>query len=101
MPALRQIAVHVEEPHSGKFTWVLTERAGEDWQPLSRAQSPVRSYKLAMAEGLLALQDLVQDLDLGPRARQEKADTPSASAAPRPASTTPAKGAYFGFGPAR
>jgi hypothetical protein len=101
MPSLRHIAVHVEEPRNSQFVWVLTERAGENWQPLSRAKSPVRSYKLAMAEGLLALQDLVEDLELGPRAQQEETARPSPAAAPEPAKTAPAQGAYFGFGPAR
>ncbi|MGC3986160.1 MAG: hypothetical protein QM777_16405 [Pseudorhodoferax sp.] len=102
MPALRQIAIHVEEPRSGRFAWVLTERHGADWQPLTRSKSPVRSYQAAMADGLLALQQLVDDLDRGPRAQHDEAKKPPPSrAAPRPGGTTPAKGAYFGFGPAR
>ena len=102
MPALRHIAVHVEEPRSGQFVWVLTERSAADWQPLSQSKSPTRSYKVAMADGLLALQELVEDLDLGPREPQdETAGRSSSRAAPRSSSSTPTTGAYFGFGPAR
>jgi hypothetical protein len=103
MPALRHIAVHVEEPRSGRFVWVLTERHADDWQPLDRAGAAVRSYQRAMAEGLLALQQRVDDLDLGPRAGAEDPAAPPArertDVAPHEAA--PAKGAYFGFGPAR
>lgn len=97
MPALRHIAVHVEEPRRGQFVWVLTERDGDAWQPLERAEAAERSYRLAMAQGLLALQQLVDDLDLGPRA--------TSAAPPAPPEGAPAaadgKGRYFGFGPAR
>lgn len=105
MPALRHIAVHVEEPRSGRFAWVLTERRGDDWQPLDRARTAVPTYQRAMAEGLLALQQLVEDLDSGPRADAD-AEEPAAppegertEGAPQKAAS--GKGAYFGFGPAR
>ncbi|KQP02136.1 hypothetical protein [Pseudorhodoferax sp. Leaf265] len=109
MPALRHIAVHVEEPRGGRFVWVLTERRGDDWQPLDRAGTAVRSYQRAMAEGLLALQQLVDDLDLGPRADEDAdADAEDPAAPPArehtqeaPHKAAPNKGAYFGFGPAR
>lgn len=97
MPALRHIAVHVEEPRRGQFVWVLTERDGDAWQPLEQAGSAERSYRRAMAQGLLALQRLVGDLDVGPRAPAE-APPPSKGA---PAAAPAQGGRYFGFGPAR
>ncbi|RCW72477.1 hypothetical protein [Pseudorhodoferax soli] len=103
MPALRHIAVHVEEPRSGRFVWVLTERHADDWQPLDRARTAVPSYQRAMAEGLLALQQLVEDLDSGPRADAGHAAAPPerGRADEAPPKAAPAKGSYFGFGPAR
>jgi hypothetical protein len=103
MPALRHIAVHVEEPRSGRFVWVLTERRADDWQPLGRAGTAQRSYQHAMAEGLLALQQMVDDLDIGPRAgAQTSAASPEQERGAEPArAPAPDKGAYFGFGPAR
>jgi hypothetical protein len=104
MSSLRHIAVHVEEPRTGEFAWVLTERAGDiddRWQPLERAKSTVGSYKAAMAEGLLALQRLVDDLEVGPRSEDKKEVQPAPrSAKSKPAPTT-AKASFFGFGPAR
>ncbi|CAN7635278.1 hypothetical protein LJR039_004812 [Pseudorhodoferax sp. LjRoot39] len=103
MPALRHIAVHVEEPRSGRFVWVLTERHADDWQPLERAATAQRSYRHAMAEGLLALQQRVDDLDIGPRAdtRTPAAPPDEARVAEPARAAAPDKGAYFGFGPAR
>ena len=64
--ALRNIAVTVEEPEAGEFEWVLLEQ-GVEWAPLKRAKRPTASYAKAMAAGLLALQEMVDDLDAGPR----------------------------------
>lgn len=81
--ALRAIAVTVEEPEPGAFVWVLLEQ-GVDWAPL-RAGRPSKSYATAMANGLLALQGLIDDLETGPR-------EPEAERAPAK------KHATFGFG---
>lgn len=75
MTALRSIAVTVEEPVPGEFEWVLLER-GIDWAPLHRTKRPVATYAKAMAAGLLALQDLVDDLDAGPRDAEADAQPP-------------------------
>lgn len=83
MRALRSIAVTVEEATPGAFEWVLLER-GVEWAALSRAKRPVASYGVAMAAGLRALQDMVDDLDAGPREVQADAEAP--------------KRATFGFG---
>lgn len=68
--ALRRIAVHVEEPQPGRFAWVLSELSDEAEPSLTviaQAGKPVRSYQQAMAQGLWALQSMVDDLELGPR----------------------------------
>jgi len=83
MTALRSIAVTVEEATPGAFEWVLLER-GIEWAPLHRAKRPAGTYSKAMAAGLLALQDLVDDLDAGPREAEAGAQPP--------------KRATFGFG---
>lgn len=114
MERLRHIAVHVEEPNPGRFAWVLTERGAHDWQELGKATSLAASYHQAMADGLLALQALVPDLDLGPRSVDELASMHEEARSPekpadraakgqkRGGKTAPAAGkSYFGFGPAR
>jgi hypothetical protein len=107
MSQLRVIAIHVEEPQTGRFTWVLTERDGPSWQELAKAAAPARSFKKAMADGLLELQSMVEDLDAGPR-RPEIPASPGREgtrrtgrgAAPKDGEV-PTNRSYFGFGPAR
>lgn len=68
--ALRQISVHIEEPKSGAFEWVLSEAGDPDvgtWTPFQRARKPANTYKAAMADGLVALESMIDDLDNGPR----------------------------------
>lgn len=114
MARLRHIAVHVEEPKPGRFAWVLSERGVHDWQELDRSASLSKRYQQAMAEGLLALQAMVPDLDIGPRgvdepdSMHEDARSPekradrAAKEQKRGGITAPAAGkSYFGFGPAR
>lgn len=73
---LRSIAVTVEEPAPGEFVWLLLEHhAG--WVELDRARRAVQSYAKAMAAGLMALQALVEDLDVGPRAAEAPAAAPA------------------------
>jgi hypothetical protein len=82
---LRRISVYVEEPERGWFQWVLAEAAEglSVWHDLKAAEEWAPTYKEAMAEGLLALQDLIEDLDQGPR-----------QAPPQPKKAS----AVFGFG---
>lgn len=75
--ALRHIAVTVEEPENGQFEWVLLERSTE-WAAFRRAKRPAASYARAMAAGLLALQEMVDDLEAGPR--EEPAEAPPSRA---------------------
>ena len=83
MTALRSIAVTVEEVRPGAFEWVLLEYTA-DWAPMTRSERPTKSYAKAMAAGLFALQNMVDDLDVGPR----EPETP----------TQPAAHSHFGFG---
>jgi hypothetical protein len=83
MPALRSIAVSVEEVEPGAFEWVLFEQ-GIEWSLLKRANLPTGSYAKAMAAGLLALQGMIDDLDAGPREEEAEERAP--------------KRATFGFG---
>ena len=66
---LRNIAVYVEEPTPGRFAWVLTESVDDlsVWWELQVGKEWLSSYQHAMAEGLLALQRMIEDLDVGPR----------------------------------
>ena len=81
--ALRHIAVTVEESEAGEFEWVLLEQ-GVEWAPMKRARRPAASYATAMAAGLRVLQDMIDDLDAGPREEEVEA--------------RPTKRAQFGFG---
>lgn len=66
--ALRKLAVTVSEDRSRAFRWEVVELLPDgDWKVLAAAERPARSYHVAMADGLLALQRMVPDLDLGPR----------------------------------
>ena len=90
---LRRIAVFVDEPEPGWFAWSLIE-AGEDlanWSQIDSAEDWLRSYQLAMAAGLLALQAMVGDLDRGPR------EEPPTKAR-KPAGTISSASFGFGFG---
>lgn len=79
-----RIAVYVDERQDGWFQWVLIEQlaSGSEWAALSSAEHWFKTYHQAMAAGLLELQGLVDDLDVGPRkaheakTSQSKADLP-------------------------
>lgn len=98
--SLRLIALHVEESRTQRYEWVLTERNFDgEWAELDRSKDAVATYKQAVADGLLSLQALADDLDTGPRVQGEPAaadETPVAEA-----ESAPAKRSLFGFGPAR
>lgn len=84
---LRRVAIYVEEPEPGWFAWTLAEadEGASNWAQIERAEEWVSSYKEAMAAGLLVLQQLIDDLDIGPR------DEP-------PAIAKKPKSGTFGFG---
>jgi hypothetical protein len=85
MNALRSISITVDEPEEGSFFWQLLEYNGLDWEQLQFAERPAATYSKAMAEGLLALQALIDDLDIGPREADRTA-------------VEPGKKLLFGFG---
>lgn len=94
---LRPIAVHVTEPSAGAFRWELLERddAGQ-WALLQTADAAALTYRQAMADGLVALQSMIDDLDAGPRAWPAQ---PGGTAEPPLDAVAPVKSRYFGFGP--
>ncbi|WPB58318.1 hypothetical protein [Xylophilus sp. GOD-11R] len=60
----------MEESEDRHYHWVLSERRhGEVWQELDRSSKSFATFHEAMAAGLVALEQLVDDLDLGPRSR--------------------------------
>lgn len=67
--ALRKLAVTVAEEEASGFRWELVELLPDGtWSALESSGKRLRSYHQAMAQGLLALQNTVEDLDVGPRA---------------------------------
>ena len=69
-PPLRRVALHVEEVRAGRYQWVLSEvadAASAPWTRIDRAAKPASTYREAVAQGLLRLQGMVDDLDAGPR----------------------------------
>ena len=111
---LRLLAIHVAEPDPGAFEWVITERVNDQWKEIDRAEDVFETYQTAMARGLVALEAMISNLDVGPRRDLEQNDTPQARAggtaqpAPSdagddsgPPQAKPKKAAYFGFGPIR
>lgn len=91
----------------------MTEHtSGERWAELDRANTARRKYKEAMADGLLALQAMIVDLDVGPRQEEvgsitEPSEAQEAKPAHEPSQRSdgaeparqPKKMGYFGFGP--
>lgn len=85
---LRRIAIYVDEPEKGWFAWVLIEQQEGfyEWNELDAAGEWVASYHEAMAAGLVALQALIEDVEVGPRAKRAPPPAPKPLAGP------------FGFG---
>lgn len=104
---LRHIAIHVEEPEAGDFRWVLTERAsGDTWEVRQKSDSAASTYQQAMADGLVALQLMVADLDVGPRRAVKTASASKQRPQNDDRSTAVGQGesgapSFFGFGPVR
>jgi hypothetical protein len=86
--SMRRIAIYVNEAGDGGYRWMLIERGPKSthWTEIQAAEEPVETYREAMAAGLVALQAMIADLDVGPRE----------AAAPEPASKP--RGSHFGFG---
>lgn len=111
---LQSVAVHVTEPEAGAFQWALTKlEADHTWSELQSADTTRPTYKEAMAEGLLALQARISDLNAGPRADATERHGPTPRHGPRDATevepaagsdsdpesrTEPTRRSVFGFG---
>ena len=100
---LRAIAVTIVETEQGGFEWCLLEQSGKRWTTQLTAEESLRSYRKAMAAGLLALQGLIEDLDAGPREGDdagEAVDDGAEAEAPEsePASVRKTAAGPFGFG---
>lgn len=67
MQPLRRIAVHRIEEEEGAYRRRLVELKGDGWDVLNQQSRSMKSYKAAMAAGLLELQKKVEDLDIGPK----------------------------------
>jgi len=110
---LRILSVYVEEPKAGRFAWAIGERGSKGaWSEVDRSAELSSTYKEAVADGLLALQRMSEDLEQGPRAEDalgakglEANATDGADSAESQAEAdlpaTPRKPSLFGFGPAR
>ncbi|MDP9928721.1 hypothetical protein [Variovorax paradoxus] len=100
MPSLRSIAVTVLEDKEGAYRWRLVELEEESWRVLRQQPRSTKTYHAAMAAGLVELQQMVEDLDVGPR-EDESEGKPEPKPEPKPESE-PAEGkksgAAFGFG---
>jgi hypothetical protein len=88
MSMLRSIAVTVIEEEEGAYRWRLVELEGEGWRVLRQQSRAAKTYKAAMAAGLLELQKMAEDIDVGPREEEE----------PEPAKAARKSGSVFGFG---
>lgn len=54
------VAVHVAEPKAGDYRWVLTKLAPDhSWIEAGRAEAAATTFKQALAEGCLALEELL------------------------------------------
>ena len=91
MPSLRSIAVTVFEDKEGAFRWRLVELGDEGWQVLGQQARSMKTYKAAMAAGLVELQKMIEDLDVGPREDESERE-------PEPEEGKKKSGAAFGFG---
>lgn len=102
--SLRAIAVTVESASKG-FRWVLLEKDAqtEVWTTLERSKALCESYKQAMADGLVELESLMDDLNKGPRMPIAVPETATAEEMPGQAKerSETSKTKFFGFGPAR
>ena len=100
---LRRIAVHVDEAAQGAYRWILIEQKTKSakWAEIDAASEPIDTYKEAMAAGLIALEALIDDLDVGPRDAAPSRAAPSKAASPEaaPEEALPKRqGGHFGFG---
>lgn len=70
MTHLRHICVFVDEPDPGHLHWVLHESTGDAcvWTDIEASERSFETWASAWEHGVIALQRLVGDPILGPRA---------------------------------
>jgi hypothetical protein len=91
MPSLRSIAVTVFEDKEGAYRWRLVELEDEGWRVLGQQSRSAKTYKAAMAAGLVELQKMIEDFDVGPREDESEPEQ-------EPEEGKKKSGAAFGFG---
>ncbi|KQU89677.1 hypothetical protein ASC78_21075 [Variovorax sp. Root318D1] len=97
MPSLRSIAVTVVEDKEGAYRWRLVELEDEGWRVLGQQSRSTKTYKAAMAAGLVELQKMIEDLDVGPRGDEPEPE-PEPKTEREPEEGKKKSGAAFGFG---
>ncbi len=87
MQPLRHLAVTVIQSANKTYRWRLVELAPDgQWTAVDEQEESAKNYSAAMATGLLQLQEMIEDLAVGPR--DEDPEAPQAKR----------KGGLFGFG---
>lgn len=75
LPALRSLALTVQEYRSGEYRWVVLERFAEDepFEVLLAAEESCATYGDAFANGTAVLSALADDnMAIGPRVNEEE-----------------------------
>lgn len=90
MQPLRPLAITVFQSAEKAYRWRLVELTPDgQWAAIDEQRQPEKTYRAAMASGLVQLQQLIEDLAIGPR--EEDPEAP-------PAKRKGGKGGLFGFG---
>ena len=75
LPALRSLALSVQEYRSGEYRWVVLERCADDepFEVLLAAEESSATYGDAWANGTAVLSALADDnMAIGPRVNEEE-----------------------------
>ncbi|KQP37949.1 hypothetical protein [Pseudorhodoferax sp. Leaf274] len=75
LPALRSLALSVQEYRSGEYRWVILERFADDepFEVLLAAEESCATYGDALANGTAVLSALADDnMAIGPRVNEEE-----------------------------
>ncbi|MFT3718196.1 hypothetical protein [Pseudorhodoferax sp.] len=75
LPALRSLALTVQEPRTGEYRWVVLERFEDDepFEVLLAAEESCRTYGEALSNGTSVLSALADgDMAIGPRTSEDR-----------------------------
>lgn len=102
----RPACLRLQSDRRRQYVWVLNERGdGNSWSAINRSKKAASTYKKAMAEGLVELESLMEDLDVGPRRSLKDQSSGfhqnSGKANKHAEEMPPKRPSLFGFGPAR